>query len=222
MKDFIKKRLKEEFSFNIVESLLDEDYPSNFNMEHFKTLRSFNQRIQYCEQNLQRISSGSSRIVYKVDNEKVLKLAKNTKGIAQCEVEIQYGGYYDLDDVVAKIFDSDEKNLWVEMELAKRLTVGDFKRIVGFNFKDFQTAVGNHGLDVNGKGFKRQIDPQIVEQMWENPWTYEIFNFIGNYGVPVGDLQRLNSYGVVQRDGKPHIVIIDYGLTSNVYDSYYS
>ena len=29
MKDFIKQRLREELSFNIVESLLDEDYPSN-------------------------------------------------------------------------------------------------------------------------------------------------------------------------------------------------
>lgn len=222
MKDFIKNRLREEFNFNIVESLLDEDYPLTFNMEHFKTLRSFKERIQYCEANLQRISSGSSRIVYKIDNEKVLKLAKNQKGLAQNEVEITYGGYYDLDDVVAKLFDSDEKNLWTEMELARRLTVGDFKRIVGFNFKDFQIAVGNHGFNVSGKGFKREFNKQLDEQMWENPWTYEIFNFIGNYGVPVGDLQRLNSYGIVKRDGQDHIVIIDYGLTNDVYTSYYS
>lgn len=119
MKDFIKKRLREEFNFNIVESLLDEDYPLTFNMEHFKTLRSFNQRIQYCEQNLQRISSGTSRIVYKIDNEKVLKLAKNSKGLAQNEVEAGYSKYNDLEDLVARTFDYDEKNLWVEMELAR-------------------------------------------------------------------------------------------------------
>lgn len=222
MKDFIKKRLTEELSFNIVESLLDEDYPLTFNMEHFKTLRSFAERVRYCEEHLQRISSGSSRIVYKIDNEKVLKLAKNQKGIAQCEVEIDYSQYRDLDDVVAKIFDSDENNLWNEMELARKVSVGDFIRITGFRFSDYQTVIGNYGVDVNGRGYKRAIKPEIPEAMWENEWTYEILNFIGNYGVPTGDLQRLNSYGIVKRDGQDHIVIIDYGLTSDVYNSYYS
>jgi hypothetical protein len=51
---------------------------------------------------------------------------------------------------------------------------------------------------------------------------YELFSFIGNYAVPVGDLERLSSYGVVKRDGQDKIVLIDYGLTHEVYSSYYS
>jgi hypothetical protein len=51
---------------------------------------------------------------------------------------------------------------------------------------------------------------------------YEIFDYIGNYRVPPGDLTRLSSYGVVERDGIDQIVIIDYGLTHSVYSSYYS
>lgn len=39
---------------------------------------------------------------------------------------------------------------------------------------------------------------------------------------PNGDYCKLNSYGLVQRSGKPHIVLIDFGLTSDVYDGYYS
>jgi len=34
--EFIKKRLKESLANSILESLLDEDYPSQFNMEEFK------------------------------------------------------------------------------------------------------------------------------------------------------------------------------------------
>lgn len=51
----------------MVEELMDEDYPSSFDMEHFKSLTSFNKRIQYCKENLKRISSGSGRIVYMID-----------------------------------------------------------------------------------------------------------------------------------------------------------
>jgi hypothetical protein len=58
--------------------------------------------------------------------------------------------------------------------------------------------------------------------MWEDEFVYAMFNFLGNYGVPAGDLKRANSYGVVKRDGGDAIVMIDYGLTSDVYDSYYS
>lgn len=58
-------------------------YPETFNMEEFKSISRFASRIKYCETHLQRISSGSGRIVYKIDDEKVLKLAKNPKGVAQ-------------------------------------------------------------------------------------------------------------------------------------------
>ena len=73
--------------------IIDEmAYPVSFNMAEFKTLTTFAECIRYCQTRLQRISSGSARIVYKIDNEKVLKLAKSRKGIAQNEAE--GGDYY--------------------------------------------------------------------------------------------------------------------------------
>ena len=35
---------------------------------------------------------------------------------------------------------------------------------------------------------------------------------------PIGDFQKINTYGEI--DG--HIVIVDYGLTSDVYDTHYN
>lgn len=221
----IKTRLSEELTFNLIEELLGEDYPSSFNMDEFKQLNSFNKRIQYCNANLKRISSGSSRIVYMIDSEKVLKLAKNQKGLAQNEVEIQYGNEGYLEDIVAKVYDYDENNLWLEMQLAKKLTKSFFKKITGFNFDDFAAAVYNYGVDSGNAGRhaqKRNVDKEVVEEMWENEFTYGIFDFIGNYGVPVGDLTRLNSYGVVSENGVERVVLIDYGLTHDVYKSFYS
>lgn len=207
----------------IFESLVDEDYPSSFNIEHFKTLKSFNQRVKYCEEQLKRISSGSARIVYIIDDEKVLKLAKNAKGLAQNAVEIEYGQYHDISSVVAKIFNFSNDDLWVEMELARKVTVSDFKKIIGYSFSDYQKAIHNYGIDSgNGRGQKYSIDKELVEGMWENEFVYEMFSFIGNYGLPTGDLQRLNSYGIVKRNNQDTIVMIDYGLNTDVYTGYYN
>ena len=57
--------------------------------------------------------------------------------------------------------------------------------------------------------------------MWEDEFCYDIFNYIGNYDIQFQDLLRLNSYGIVNRNGEEKIVIIDYGLTNKVYSNYY-
>ena len=69
---------------NIYENLLSEfgvdpEMNPHFDLEQFRTLKSFNQRIQYCNKTLKRLSSGSSRIVYQIDNARVIKLAQNKK-----------------------------------------------------------------------------------------------------------------------------------------------
>jgi len=220
--NFISEKLRVDIT-NPLDENMDEAYPTSFNIEEFKQLKSFNQRIQYCEQHLQRISSGSSRVVYRIDDEKVLKLAKNKKGLAQNEAEVDYGTEIYLEGIVANIFEYDENGLWVEMELARKITESEFKRISGFEFKDFAAALNNyHHQRTNFRnGHKMPVDPEIVEQMWEDEFVYGVFQYLGNYEVPVGDLTRLSTYGIVKRDGQDTIVLIDYGLTNNVYKDYY-
>lgn len=206
---------------------ISEDYPSNFSMEEFKTLNTFSSRIDYCQKNLKRISSGSSRIVYQIDDEKVLKLARNKKGLAQNEVEIEYSHYSDIDNIIAKVFEYDENNLWLEAELARKLTEPKFKQITGFNWKDFSNMVRYEGDRIFNPRQNRTFTgylKQLNDEMWEDDkFTFHIFDFIGSYDIRTyGDLMRINSYGVVKRNGEERVVMIDYGLTNNVYDSYYS
>jgi hypothetical protein len=61
-----------------------------------------------------------------------------------------------------------------------------------------------------------------MDEMWENEFTYRMLSFMGDYDIPVGDLARLSTYGLVKRDGQDAIVMIDYGLTHDVYGTYYS
>jgi hypothetical protein len=48
-----------------------------------------------------------------------------------------------------------------------------------------------------------------------------MLSLLGNYEIPVGDLIRTSSYGLVKRNGQDTIVLIDYGLNQENYDSYY-
>lgn len=225
MKQNVRKLIREF----IQESDLLEDYPASFDMEVFKSLKSHAGRNRYAKEHLKKINkgTGSSRAVYKIDEEKVLKLAYNDKGKAQNEVEIEYGQYGDLSGVLAKIFDYDEQNhLWVEMELAENVKASDFKNLVGYDFTDIKTAIYNYGIDsgnIRGsKKDKKEMDSDLVNSMWENEFMQGIFDYIGNYGIPVGDLMKLSSYGIVKGDNGDQIVIIDYGLTHEVYSGYYS
>jgi len=206
------------------EQLMGEDYPVSFNMDEFKKLTSFSSRVKYSQERLSRLSSGSSRIAYKIDNEKVLKLAKNNKGIAQNKVEIESSNDYYLKDLVAKIFNYENNGLWLEMELATKLTTPIFKDITGFNFKDYQSVMLNHYANVHPekRHYTRPIDEKIANEMWEEEFIYHMLDFIGSYNVPVGDLIKLSSLGVVHRETYTNIVIIDYGFNDEVASNYYS
>jgi hypothetical protein len=207
---------------NLIQRDIEEDYPLSWDIEEFKKLNSFNKRIKYCEQNLQRISSGTSRIVYKIDETKVLKLAKNEKGIAQNNTEINFSEDYLWDMVVAKLFDHDEDGLWVEMELARKVTTSIWNNIVGIPIDIFRD--GTRFMEQQKGSLKtlyRLKEPERMEELYENDFTSTILDLIANYDVGSGDFGKLSTYGLVNRDGKDEIVIIDYGLTNEVYDSYY-
>lgn len=212
--------------FELYNEVIGEDYPKTWDIETFKSLRSFSQRIKYCQENLQRISSGSSRIVYKIDDEKVLKLAKNRKGLAQNEIEAEYSQYHDLSDILARTFDYADDNTWVEMELARKVTANIFKQIVGFNWSDFVSAMNKQYYRVNPPktffSYRDEPNTEIEDKMWENEFCYSMFSLLGNYDIPVGDLVRFSSYGVVNRGGINTLVLIDYGLNQENYESYYS
>lgn len=205
----------------IYDEMMDEEYPSTWDIEKFKAMRSFNQRIRYCEQNLQRISSGSGRIVYKVDNEKVLKLAKNKKGVAQNEVEVQYGAERYFSSIIGQTYDYDDDNLWVEMELARKVTPSAFKKIVGVDIETFGMYIRNQVSRNRGRPAYFTLDPDIVEQLNDNEIAIDTIDFLMNSDSEAGDLGRLSSWGLVNREGSESLVIIDYGLTQGVYTTYY-
>lgn len=214
-----------DFKTLILEELakhfVDEDYPVAFNHEEFAKLRSFAERVRYCEANLQKIAAGSSRIVYKIDDNMVLKLAKNAKGIAQDRLEAQLGNDSYVSNIVAKIFNSDPADQWIEMELAKKLTPTRFKQLTGCDIRQLELYLRNRESGhKNGKSIFSQ-DEEVINYYDNNEFSKDIVDFMFNYNMPAGDLGRLSSYGEVNREGHSTVVVTDYGLDQEVYNTYY-
>src|ERR1700723_1765754 len=54
---------------------------------NLERLETYQARKKYAEKNMEHLSSGSSRIVYKTSENTVIKMAKNDRGIAQNKAE---------------------------------------------------------------------------------------------------------------------------------------
>lgn len=210
-------------------------YPQSFNIERFRSCRSFNARQVYCNSTLERLGSGSSRIVYKIDDNTVLKLAKNQKGVAQNLREISVGteNYYQSSGLFAEVYDYDENGLWLEMQYARPALQKDWKRIYGFGFQlivDYIEYItegySRHKSFFLSSEMREFFNSEKFEEMYEDydmPFM-GLHEFLGNEQIQAfRDFQRKSTWGVVKdSDGSERIVIIDYGIDDDVWKNYYS
>ena len=211
---------------NISEEELDEmnmEMPSTFNVHFFKTLKGFAKRSQYCNNTLQRITSGSSRIVYVINDNFVLKLAKNTKGLEQNETEADWSKHDWYGNILTDVPEYDEYNAWIISERAKRISQSRFKQLIGYSLDHVilyvKYCMGNRNLiDLHREG----ITDDMLEVMKENEFLNDLQQMLGNFDMPEGDFARINSWGEVKRNGVDTVVCVDYGLTHGILNSHYS
>lgn len=201
---------------------INEDYPGSWNKEEFEKIQSFTGKLRYANERLQKLASGSGRAVFKIDEQKVLKIAKNKKGLAQNKVESDWS--LNSYEILAETFDigEDVKGVgpfWVEMELAKKITKSRFKQLVGIPID----AVYEYLYEFHGTPpvYRRVMSDEEAAAYHENPFIIELMDVVGNYDMSIGDLWRTSTYGEVVRDGKPAVVLVDFGLTKTVWNDYY-
>lgn len=202
--------------------MLKEAMDDTFDLDTLTFLKSFNSKLKYCQQHLGKyIGKGSSRITFQMDDKKVLKLAYNQKGIAQNEEEERAYG----DDIFPYVFDSAPDASWLISEFVLPAKTQDFEHCFGLTFKEFVSFIYACGAyRFNRRNFKwyAMNEDRWLNLLENNEDLQEFDEYIGNYGdIVVGDMTRLCNYGLTQRNGQAHIVLLDSGLTEYVWDNFY-
>lgn len=215
-KQVIRKVIREcldEIFCEAQDFMMDEmAYPTNFNPEEFKNIMSFAGKQRYATQHLLgKIGVGSGRAVFRIDDEKVLKVALNERGRAQNDAESW--AYKQNYDVVARVFDVDNDDMWIEMELAKKITPRRFRELTGTSPEEVSAWMANIQGKVGWGMPGRDLS--------ENEFAYDLNQFTEDFQYPLpGDFSRISTYGEVLRDGVPRVVVVDFGFDSKTSDAY--
>lgn len=200
-----------------------DEFKQQFIPEFLK-INSYAGRIKYANEHLERIGSGTGRVVYKIDEEKAFKLAKNPKGVAQNETEAGIGYDNYAKSIVTEVFEHDDNGTWLVAEFAKKVSEKRIKELTGIpSLNDLfyflrNTVESNKG----SRGQSYGLDQEMKDFFWENEFSSTLVDFVVNYNQVEGDMGRPSSYGEVNRSGQPEIVLTDYGLNDEVYNTHYS
>ena len=202
---------------------LQEAALDSFSLQELSNISSFRGRVQYCRQMLGfPIGNGSSRITFQIDDEKVLKLAKNEKGIAQNETEWDplasqnYG-------MIPKLFECDENYNWIIVEYVLPAKKADFQECLGVSFDTYlKFVITVYNQYARRKPYYATLSDEEYDYLYENnQWFQDLYYYMADYQLPYGDLIRIANLGMCMRNGEPTIVILDSGLNDDVWNRYY-
>lgn len=200
--------------------IIEARYPEGFNMDTLKQLGSFREKIMYISTFLEKEGTGSSRVVFRVDDSTVLKVARNQAGLSQNKAESNPG--LQKYSIVAKVLDTDHGGVFLEMEKADQVTSSIFEDVL-FPMRSFFAYLFNKQADRSKEyGYREPIPSNIENYFNRHPWVQEFLDlaFTYDYDIPA-DFVKYNSYGLVKRNGRPFIVLIDYGFNRETYNNHY-
>jgi len=181
-------------------------------LKNLSKLDTFKARVEYAEKNLKHMSSGSSRVIYELNKDTVLKLAKNERGIAQNKVEAnpKMKSKY-----IVETLKADRNGLWKTSPMCEKITEKEFEKMVGFNFKDFGEVLSyemnkdvDDGKKPKIKDYDKIAKSEIVKELKRLGKEFDLLS---------GDMIRISSWG---RKGN-QIKILDTGLTEDIFNEFY-
>ena len=219
--------LKENQFKNIFEARMD-----GFRVDYLKNCGSFNKRLKYCKQMLGfPIGNGSSRIIFQLDDETCLKLAKNKKGVAQNMEEIVICRD-NIISYVPKIYNGtdEEYGLWIITQYVLPAKEKDFVEVLNVDFEDIKYFSASVDISFGrGYGYSTRNADETMHKIYakyeNNELAMELLNDIhelkADYSQFVGDLSRIENWGLTRENGNTFLVMLDTGLSEEVFNQFY-
>ena len=172
------------------------------------------------ESGIQYLGSGTSRMVFKLNDQKVLKLAKNVKGLDQNNAEADW--YLKKVIGIAEWYSASNEDIWIVSELCTKARQADFRKKLGISFAEYCNYVNYLSQEHSGRRnpwIRYDRPAKLDEYVEAENLLGGINEYIGNWDPPVGDLTRISSYGI---DHNGDIVLVDTGLSENVAEKHYA
>ena len=182
-------------------------------------------RFMVNESELERLGSGSAREVFVFDDRHVLKVAKNTKGLAQNVIESDLGINDWYGQYIARTIDADYENNRYNLaekacdSIKSKSGLGKaIKATYGIEHNDFLVFMQEMGSEILTSRSDRNKISEIMEKYEdETEFFTDMQDLIINFGMLTGDMDRHSTWGFVE----DRLVMKDYGLTLDVYKDFY-
>ena len=205
--------------------------PADWDPEKLNLRQTFKDRLKYALDRAKRLGGGSSRVAMIIEYEgrpTALKVAKNLKGLAQNEAEIDIlkDGYVGKLPIVIPLIDYDKANkrpVWLQTEVAKKV---QGRTLMQMLHTPALWLLSNRVNNILGKKIAGDMNDEKIkkyyfesnnnlwkptEQGWEifNTYADELADLVSSTTIVTGDLNNPANWGVY--NGRP--VVIDLGFT---------
>ena len=190
-------------------SKIQEAMKSSFSFEYLSSLDA-EEAFEYCTRELgENVGEGSSRAVFQIDDVQVLKLALNEKGIAQNRVEASTKEM--KSPLFPYILYVDDNNKWLVTEYVLPAEYKDFEHCLGFGCGHFFYHIIESIKGLKYDGGMSAYEDEFVPYFGDSEFYRLLAKYILDYDIPIGDIQRIENWGVTKRNGKDTLVILDPG-----------
>lgn len=178
----------------------------SFDFNYFtSSLVSLDEMLSYARRHLSVLGEGSSRISFDYGG-KCLKVLKDVDLVSQniTEYYIYHSGMFL--DILPKVYDYDiDSDRWILFELARPVSLDYFVERYGGEVKKCSMLSDFRDLySISDDSLIRDL--KYMTRMFNLGW---------------GDFLRASSFGLVNRGGEDRLVLLDFGLTADLYYSYY-
>lgn len=212
----VNEILKTASYFESLAALEKEELPEDSDdlkivLKNLQKLETYSARKKYAEKNLKHLSSGSSRLVYLTDDDTILKLAKNDKGIAQNKAE---SNPKMKSKYLNKILGHAPNYAWIQTTYLDKITEKQFEKLTDISFDDFGEAI-KYGL--RELSSSKRTEPDNFEEVSKSDIYKELVEVSKKFKIMPGDISRISSWGM--KDNHP--VLIDAGCTKDVFEEFY-
>ena len=229
---------EKQYKFLIGEAAMDGFNPYDITRQY-----NIGDKYEYCCKYLgEPIGEGSSRSVFQIDDDRVLKLSiDDPNGKRQNKLEWDVIAGKRQSDLFPKGFYAAKNYSWIIVEyVIPLLTDGEdeesakksFLKLSGVpfdtfcDFAEFVTILQKNDSDDDDIEYDDEYYSYYEEKVdmlkKQYPYLNKMADYMNYYHITEGDLTKLEHYGMVNRDGKTLLVLLDFGLNYDIWKEFYS